>query len=587
MTIITPSKTNKADISFLKFLKPYLRPYKWQIAIASIALIVAASTVLFMGRGLQFLIDEGFGQSDLSLLDSGLYYLFVIVSILAVSSFTRYFFVSWVGERVIADIRKDVFTNLIRLSPEFYQGNKTGEILSHITVDTTVLQSVVGSSLSLALRNLLMMIGGVIMLLITSPKLTGFILLVIPVIIVPIIFWGRKVRAKSKTAQDAVANVGSDIDESLHGVTTIQSYVQEEQTIRSFNISVEKAYKKAKGYILNRAILSALVIFIVFSAIGIILWLGGRDVIAGTMSAGALSAFVFYAAIVAGAMGVLSEVIGNLQRAAGATERLIYYKSVQSSIIESLEPMDIGYPIQGALTFDRVTFSYPEQDAKILEGFNLSIKAGETVAIVGRSGAGKSTLFNLIMRFFDPQEGQILIDDIDLKDASLAQLRHAIGIVPQDPFIFSGSVKKNLLLAQEDASNERLIDALKQAYAYDFVKDLPQGLDTPLGERGKRLSGGQKQRLAIARTLLENPAILLLDEATSSLDSESEEYVKEALEKVMEGRTTLVIAHRLSTIMHVDRIVVLDHGKIVQMGTHQELIKQKGLYAELAQRQFS
>lgn len=587
MTIKANTTSNKARISFLKFLKPYLYPYKWQIVLACFALIVAASTVLFMGKGLEFLIDEGFGQSNMDLLNSGLHYLFIIISVLALSSFTRYFFVSWVGERVIADIRKDVFDNLIRLSPEFYQGNKTGEILSHITVDTTVLQSVVGSSLSLALRNFLMMIGGIIMLLITSPKLTGFILLMVPLVILPIIYIGRKVRAKSKTAQDAVADVGSDIDESLHGVTTIQSYVQEDNTARHFNISVEKAYKKAKGYILHRAILSAIVIFIVFSAIGVVLWLGGRDVIAGEMSAGALSAFVFYAVLVAGAMGVLSEVIGNLQRGAGATERLIYYKSVQSPVVEIEKPRDLGYPVQGAIHFQDVTFSYPEQKGPVLEHFDLSIKAGETVAIVGRSGAGKSTLFNLIMRFFDPQEGQILIDEIDLKEASIKQLRHAIGMVPQDPFIFSGTVKENLLLAQEDASNERLIDALKQAYAYDFVQALPQGIDTPLGERGKRLSGGQKQRLAIARTLLENPAILLLDEATSSLDSESEEYVKEALETVMEGRTTLVIAHRLSTIMHVDRIVVLDHGKIVQMGKHQDLIKLKGLYAELAQRQFS
>ncbi len=580
-------KSASKEMSFLKFLKPYLLPYKWQIILASIALIVAASTVLILGRGLQFLIDEGFVNNNIDLLNSGLYYLFIIISIMAVSSFARYFCVSWVGERVIADIRKDVFSNLIRLSPEFYQGNKVSEILSHVTVDTTVLQSVVGSSLSLALRNLLMMLGGIVMLFITSPKLTGLIALVVPLVVIPIIYWGRKVRARSKTAQEAVAGVGNRIDESLHGATTIQAYVQEGQTTNLFNLSVEKAYKKAKGYILYRAILSAMVIFIVFSAIGSVLWLGGRDVVVGEMSAGALSAFIFYAVVVAGAMGVLSEVVGNLQRAAGATGRLIHYKSVVSPIKERENPLPLGYPVQGSVDFDSVTFSYPDQVKPALDNFSLEVKAGETVAIVGRSGAGKSTLFNLLMRFYDPQIGRVLIDGMDLRDLSLSSLRQAIGIVPQDPFIFSGSIKENLLLANEEASQDRLIDVLKQAHAYEFVKDLPKGIESELGERGKRLSGGQKQRLAIARTLLENPAILLLDEATSALDSESEEFVKKALDTVMEGRTTFVIAHRLSTIMHADRIIVLDEGRVVQTGTHQSLITQKGLYAELAHRQFS
>lgn len=576
---------------------PYLRPYRLQMVIAAIALVVAATTVLGLGRGLQYLIDQGFSESNQGFLDDALSYLFIIVTVLAVSSFTRYFFVSWIGERVIADLRKNVFKNLLYLAPPFYEENRAGEVISRITADSTVLQSVVGSSVSLALRNALMMFGALIMLVITSPKLTGLVALVVPIVIVPIVYFGRKVRKRSKIAQDKVAFVGGFIDEALHAITTVQANVQEKKVSQDFDASAEDAYSSAKMYITFRAILSAFVIFIVFSAVGVILWIGGHDVIEGKMSAGELSAFIFYSVVVAGAMGVLSEVAGNLSRAAGAAERLIEYKNLKSPIIEVSNPSQLERPVQGMIEFDKVSFIYPSEHLddrqadglaprQALSDFNLSIYAGQTVALVGRSGAGKSTLFKLLLRFYDPDQGSIKVDHHDLRDLSLNSFRDIIGLVPQDPFIFSTTVRENILFANQQASEQDIIDALKQAYAYDFVMELPHGLDTKLGDGGSRLSGGQKQRIAIARAIVRNPAILLLDEATSALDSESEEYVQKALQVLMQGRTTLMIAHRLSTIKNADRIVVIDKGKIIQEGTHEQLLGRSGLYQELAERQF-
>ncbi len=578
----------------LKTLFPYLKAYKLQILLASIALIIAALTVLGMGQGLKFLIDDGFTKGDEGLLDKALFALFIIVTVLSLASFTRYFFVSWVGERVVADLRKDVFKTLINLDPSFFEINKTGEILSRLTADLTVLQSVIGSAVSLALRNSLMMIGGLIMLAFTSPKLTALVLLVVPLVIIPIVYWGRKVREKSKEAQDRVAEVSSFTDEALQAVRTLHAFVQETKTALSFNEKAEDAYKTARDYIFIRGLMSAFVIFIVFSAVGIILWIGGQDVIKGNMTAGELSAFVFYAVIVAGAVGVISEVASNIQRAAGAIERLFGLKSEVTSVPLSENPVDIPLPVQGRVGFRDIDFAYPLAPSKnIFQALSFDVEAGRSLAIVGPSGAGKTSLFSLLMRYYDPHQGIVILDDIDIKGLSFEDLRGHIGVVPQDPFIFSGTVYENVAIAHKvttenpEPTRDNIIAALKSANAWGFVSKLDHGMETILGERGIRLSGGEKQRIAIARVLLRNPTVLLLDEATSALDSQNERDVQIALENLMEGRTTLIIAHRLSTIQNADSILVLENGKIVQHGPHQTLIKdKKGLYAKMAELQF-
>lgn len=577
-----------------KTLFPYLKAYKLQIFLASIALIVAALTVLGMGQGLKFLIDDGFTKGDEGLLDKALFALFIIVTVLSLASFTRYFFVSWVGERVVADLRKDVFKTLINLDPSFFEINKTGEILSRLTADLTVLQSVIGSSVSLALRNSLMMIGGLIMLAFTSPKLTALVLLVVPLVIVPIVYWGRKVRKKSKEAQDKVAEVSSFTDEALQAVRTLHAFVQETKTALSFNEKAEDAYKTARDYIFIRGLMSAFVIFIVFSAVGVILWIGGQDVIKGNMTAGELSAFVFYAVIVAGAVGVISEVASNIQRAAGAIERLFGLKSEITSVPLSTTPATLSLPVQGRVGFKGVSFAYPLAPQKnIFEDLSFDVEAGRSLAIVGPSGAGKTSLFSMLMRYYDPQQGSVTLDDVDIKDLTFEGLRGHIGVVPQDPFIFSGTVYENVAIAHKvttentEPAREDIIQALKSANAWGFVSKLDHGMETILGERGIRLSGGEKQRIAIARVLLRNPTVLLLDEATSALDSQNERDVQIALENLMEGRTTLIIAHRLSTVQNADSILVLEDGKIIQNGDHNALIKDKdGLYAQMATLQF-
>lgn len=577
-----------------KTLFPYLKGYKLQIFLASIALIVAALTVLGMGQGLKFLIDDGFTKGDEGLLDKALFALFIIVTVLSLASFTRYFFVSWVGERVVADLRKDVFKTLINLDPSFFEINKTGEILSRLTADLTVLQSVIGSSVSLALRNSLMMIGGLIMLAFTSPKLTALVLLVVPLVIVPIVYWGRKVRKKSKEAQDKVAEVSSFTDEALQAVRTLHAFVQETKTALSFNEKAEDAYKTARDYIFIRGLMSAFVIFIVFSAVGVILWIGGQDVIKGNMTAGELSAFVFYAVIVAGAVGVISEVASNIQRAAGAIERLFGLKSEITSVPLSTTPATLSLPVQGRVGFKGVSFAYPLAPQKnIFEDLSFDVEAGRSLAIVGPSGAGKTSLFSMLMRYYDPQQGSVTLDDVDIKDLTFEDLRGHIGVVPQDPFIFSGTVYENVAIAHKvttentEPAREDIIQALKSANAWGFVSKLDHGMETILGERGIRLSGGEKQRIAIARVLLRNPTVLLLDEATSALDSQNERDVQIALENLMEGRTTLIIAHRLSTVQNADSILVLEDGKIIQNGDHNALIKDKdGLYAQMATLQF-
>ncbi|HET8726968.1 MAG TPA: ABC transporter transmembrane domain-containing protein [Alphaproteobacteria bacterium] len=581
------ASAKRADLRPLRRLLPYLAPYKLPIAGAVVALVAAAGTVLGLGTGLQALVDRGFSAGNAGLLNRALLVLLGVIVILAGSSYARFFLVSWIGERVIADMRRAVYDHVVRLHPGFFETNKTSEIISRLTADTTVLQVVVGSSASIFLRNLLMFLGGVVMLLVTSPKLTGLVALVVPLVVVPIIVFGRKVRRLSRESQDRIADVGAAIDESLYGIRTVQAFGHEDLEQRRFAAAVEDAFRTSIRRVRARAFLTAVVILMVFGAIGTILWIGGHDVLAGRITAGELSAFVFYSVLVAGSVGALSEVIGDLQRAAGATERLFDLLATRREIEAPARPAPMPEPARGAIRFDGVTFHYPSRPAEsALTEFDLSVSPGESLALVGPSGAGKTTVFQLLLRFYDPQVGAVLVDGVDIRSADPARVRARIGIVPQDPTIFSTSALENIRYGRPDATDAEVRKAAEAAHALDFIDALPEGFATHLGERGVRLSGGQRQRIAIARAILRDPVILLLDEATSALDAESERVVQQALEKLMQGRTTLVIAHRLATVQNVDRIAVLDGGRLVADGTHAELIRQGGLYARLAALQF-
>jgi len=577
----------KRDLKPLRALVPFLRPYLPQILGASLALVVAAGTVLGLGQGLRTLVDRGFAAGDASLLDQALLVMLGVIVLLALSTFARFYLVSWVGERVVADIRKAVFDHIVTLSPGFFETTRTGEILSRLTTDTTLLQTVVGSSVSIALRNMLMLIGGSVMLLVTSPKLTGLVFLVVPLVVAPIIIFGRKVRRLSRDSQDRVADVGAHVDETLTGIRTVQAFGHEPFERGRFGQRADEAFRVAVRRVRARAWMTMAVISLVFGAIGVILWIGGHDVLAGRISGGELSAFVFYAVIVAGAVGAVSEVLGELQRASGATERLVDLLATRSDIQAPADPLPLPSPPRGAVTFEDVVFHYPSRPKEAaLEGLSFKVEPGETVALVGPSGAGKTTVFQLLLRFYDPQSGTVRLDGVDVRRADPAEVRARIGLVPQDPVIFSTDARENIRYGRPDASDEEVRAAARAAHALDFLEALPDGLSTYLGEKGVRLSGGQRQRIAIARAILRNPPLLLLDEATSALDAESERAVQQALESLMRDRTTLIIAHRLATVVNADRILVLDRGRIAAMGTHGELIRQEGLYARLAQLQF-
>ena len=565
----------------------FVKPYRLRVAGATFAVAVAAGTVLGLGFGLRKLVDEGFASGNADLLDEAIWVLFGVVLLLAAASYTRFYLVSWVGERVVADIRRAVFDQVIRLSPAYYEVTRTGEILSRLTTDTSVLQMVVGTSVSIALRNALMLVGGTVLLAVTSARLTGLVFLVVPLVLVPILVFGRRVRRLSRASQDRVADVGSYVDEALGAIRTVQAFGHEPVDRQRFATRVEEAFTTAVRRIGARALLTAVVIALVFGAVSLILWKGGHDVLAGEISGGELSAFVFYAIVVAGAAGALSEVIGDLQRAAGATERLMELLATEPDIAAPADPKPLPVPARGAARFENVVFKYPSRpDRSALDGFNLKVRPGEKLAVVGPSGAGKTTVFQLLLRFYDPSEGRITLDGVDLRDADPADLRARIGLVPQEPVIFSGDAWENIRYGKPEASDEEVRNAARAAAALEFLEHLPEGLDTFLGERGVRLSGGQRQRVAIARAILRDPAVLLLDEATSALDAESERAVQQALDRLMAGRTTLVIAHRLATVLKADRIVVIDQGRIVASGTHGELIQADGLYARLAALQF-
>ena len=565
----------------------FLRPYRRQVVYAAVALVFAAAAVLAMGQGLKFVVDRGFSAGNAAELDRMLGAMLGMIVVLAMATYTRFYFVSWLGERVTADLRRAVFDHLLRLPPGFFEITRTGEVISRLTNDTTMLETIIGSSASMAIRNLLLMIGGLVMLALTSLKLTLLVLAGVPVVVAPIILFGRRVRKLARASQDRVGDVGAYVDEALHEVRTVQAYGHEEIDRRLFGERVEAAFATAKRRIRQRALLVATVIMLVFGAVGVILWIGGHDVVAGRISPGQLSAFVFYAVIVAGAVGTISEVIGDLQRAAGATERLFELLAIEPEIRAPANPVPMPVPGRGTVRFDAVTFRYPSRpDTAALAEFSLEVESGEKIALVGPSGAGKTTVFALLLRFYDPQHGTVSIDGVDLKSADPVEARRRLAVVPQDPVIFAASVLENVRYGRPTASDAEVRAACDAAYATEFIDQLPQNFDSFLGERGVRLSGGQRQRLAIARAILADRPVLLLDEATSALDAESERVVQLALERLMAGRTVLMIAHRLATVRHADRIAVMERGRIIAVGRHDDLAQTNPLYARLAALQF-
>jgi ATP-binding cassette subfamily B protein len=572
----------------LRLLGPYLRPHRGRAALALLSLLVAAGTVLAFGACLRALIDKGFAQGRPDVLNYALASLLVVALVLAIASGSRFYLVSWLGERVVANLRRDLFAHVVRLGPAWFEVKRSGGVMSRISSDAQLIEQVIGSSASVALRNTLMCVGGIVMLVVTNPKLALLVLAVVPVVVAPIIIFGRKVRALSREAQARVADMVSEGGETLDAVRTVQAFAQEPQATRSFGEATERAFAAAISRISRRAIMTTLVIFIVFAAVGFLLWMGGHDVIAGRISAGDLSAFVFYAVLVATSGGAISETIGDLQRASGAAERLAELRDEQPVIVEAAHPKPLPQPVRGAVAFEEVSFRYPTRPESLaLDRFDLGAAPGETVAIVGPSGAGKTTVFSLLLRFYDPQSGAIRVDGVDIRDLRLADLRGTLAIVPQEPVLFTATVADNIRYGRPDATDAEVRAAAEAASALSFIEALPQGFATHLGARGVRLSGGQRQRIAVARALLCDPTILLLDEATSALDAESELAVQQALDRLMHKRTTLVIAHRLATVQKADRIVVVDQGRVVDIGRHADLVRRGGLYARLAELQFN
>ncbi|KIN71565.1 ABC transporter transmembrane domain-containing protein [Sulfitobacter guttiformis] len=583
----TEERATSRQIGALRALVPFLRPYRILMAAALTALVATAMISLALPLAVRRVIDT-FNVGEEALLDQYFIAALAIAGLLAIGSALRYALVTRLGERVVADIRKATFDRVISMSPVFYERIMTGEVLSRITTDTTLILSVIGSSISIALRNFLTFVGGLILMLLTSAKLAGLVLLIVPLVVVPILVLGRRLRVISRENQDWIAASSGNASESLSAVQTVQAFTHESASRKQFADMTENSFEAARRRIRTRAYLTSIVIFLVFSGVVGVLWIGARDVRAEVMTVGALIQFLIYAVMVAGAVAALSEIWSELQRAAGATERLVDLLETQDPVNDPAAAQILAQPVQGHIRFENVSFRYPARpETAALDGITLEIKPGETVAFVGPSGAGKTTIIQMILRFYDPQSGRITFDGVDLRDLSRDAFRREIALVPQDPVIFAASARENIRFGRPEATDAEIETAARAAAAHDFIAALPEGYDSYLGERGVMLSGGQKQRIAIARAILRAAPVLLLDEATSALDAESERAVQAAVEELSAGRTTLIVAHRLATVKKADRIVVLEAGHIVDTGTHDALVAKGGLYARLARLQFT
>ena len=582
----SPAKTG-AKLRPLLALAPYVARYRGRAILAFISLTVAAVTTLVVPIAVRRMIDFGFTAEGIALINSYFSVMIAVVAVLAGASASRYYLVMTIGERIVADLRRDVFAHLISLSPSFFNSARSGELVSRLTADTTQIKSAVGASVSIALRNLMLFIGATAMMVITSPRLSGFVLLAIPAIVIPLVAFGRWVRRLSRNAQDTLAEASAYAAELVGAIRTVQAYTSERLANGRFGREVEQAYGAARNSTRARAVLTLIIIFIVFSSVVVILWVGSHDVLTGSISPGRLGQFILYTVFAATGLGQLSEVWGEISAASGAAERLFEILRVKPEIAAPPQPRALPSPASGDVGFDNVSFAYPTRpNVKVLDGVSLSVRAGEKVAIVGPSGAGKSTLFHLLLRFYDPASGSISLDGVPVKVADPREVRSRIALVPQDSVVFAASARENIRFGRPDATDAEVERAADLAHATEFLRRLPGGFEAQLGERGVTLSGGQRQRIAIARAILRDAPLLLLDEATSALDAESETLVQTALEELMRHRTTVVIAHRLATVLSCDRIMVMDHGRIVEQGTHAELVAANGLYARLARLQF-
>jgi ATP-binding cassette subfamily B protein len=582
----SPAK-NRARLRPLLALAPYVARYRGRAVLALISLTVAALTTLLVPVAVRRMIDFGFSPEGIVLINSYFSVMIAVVAVLAFASASRFYLVMTIGERIVADLRRDVFAHLISLSPSFFDSARSGELISRLTADTTQIKSAVGASVSIALRNFMLFVGATAMMVITSPRLSGLVLLAIPVIVLPLVAFGRWVRRLSRNAQDTLAEASAYASELIGAIRTVQAYTSERLAEARFGGDVEQAYEAARTSTRARAVLTAIIIFIVFTSVVLILWIGSHDVLSGTITPGRLGQFVLYAAFAAAGLGQLSEVWGEVSAASGASERLFEILRVKSQITVPASPLALPVPPRGDVGFDNVSFAYPTRpDALAVDGVSLAVRAGEKVAIVGPSGAGKSTLFHLLLRFYDPASGVISFDGVPIRAADPREVRARVALVPQDPVVFAASARENIRFGRPDANDAEVERAAELAHAAEFIRRLPGGFEAPLGERGVTLSGGQRQRLAIARAILRDAPLLLLDEATSALDAESETLVQTALEELMRHRTTLVIAHRLATVLSCDRIMVMDQGRIVEQGTHASLVAANGLYARLARLQF-